>query len=58
VGHAEQWDAVKIDGSLDGRDASVTFFRNGRSLATATVSRDRESLRAEVELEQSLIPHR
>src|SRR5262249_6042095 len=51
VGHAERWDAVRIDGSLDARDASVSFLRDGRRLAVATVSRDRESLQAEVELE-------
>jgi apoptosis-inducing factor 3 len=51
VGHADRWDAVRVDGSLDARDASVSFFRAGRRLAVATISRDRESLRAEVELE-------
>ena len=51
VGHAERWDTVRIDGSLDARDASVSFVRGGRRLAVATVSRDRENLRAEVELE-------
>ena len=51
VGHAEQWDAVHIDGTLDARDCSVTYTRGGRRLAVATVSRDRESLEAEVQLE-------
>ena len=51
IGHAENWDSVRIDGSLDARDATVGFFRNGRRLAVATVSRDRENLKAEVELE-------
>ena len=53
VGHAEQWDAVHVNGSLDARDASVSFMRGGRRLAVATVSRDRESLEAEVELERA-----
>ena len=44
---------MTIDGSLDARDASVSFMRGGRTLAVATVSRDRESLEAEVELEQA-----
>ncbi len=51
VGHAENWDAVRVDGSLDSRDATVSFMRDGRRLAVATVSRDRENLQAEVELE-------
>jgi NADPH-dependent 2,4-dienoyl-CoA reductase/sulfur reductase-like enzyme/nitrite reductase/ring-hydroxylating ferredoxin subunit len=51
VGHAERWDAVRVDGSLDARDASVSFLREARRLAVATVSRDRDNLKAEVELE-------
>jgi NADPH-dependent 2,4-dienoyl-CoA reductase/sulfur reductase-like enzyme/nitrite reductase/ring-hydroxylating ferredoxin subunit len=52
VGHAEVWDAVTVDGSLEARDASVSFLRNGRRLAVATVSRDRASLEAEAEMER------
>ena len=52
VGHAERWDEVRIDGSLEARDASVTWLEKGRRLAVATVSRDRENLQAEVELER------
>ena len=52
VGHAERWETVTVIGSLDARDASV-FIRGGRTLAVATVSRDRESLQAELELEQA-----
>jgi len=51
VGHAEEWDAVEIDGSLDARDAAVRYRMNGRTLAVATVGRDRGSLRAELEIE-------
>jgi apoptosis-inducing factor 3 len=54
VGHAERWDSVQIDGSLDARDAAVSFARNGRRLAVATISRDLENLRAEVALEHSV----
>jgi apoptosis-inducing factor 3 len=53
VGHAERWDAVHIDGSLDAQDWAVTYTLGGRRLAVATVARDRESLAAEVELEQT-----
>jgi len=51
VGHAEGWDAVEIEGSLEARDARVAFLRSGRTLAVATIGRDRESLRAELEME-------
>jgi NADPH-dependent 2,4-dienoyl-CoA reductase/sulfur reductase-like enzyme len=54
VGHAERWDAVNIDGSLDARDATVSFMRNGRRLAAATVTRDRANLEIEVELETAV----
>ncbi len=52
VGHAERWDRVAVDGSLESRDASVSFILGGKTLAVATVSRDRRSLEAEVALEQ------
>jgi NADPH-dependent 2,4-dienoyl-CoA reductase/sulfur reductase-like enzyme/nitrite reductase/ring-hydroxylating ferredoxin subunit len=52
IGHAEKWDAVRVDGSLDKRDASVSFLLGGRTLAVATVGRDRENLRAELQLER------
>ncbi len=54
VGHAERWDAVEIDGSLDAHDCTVSYKRQGRSLAVATISRDLESLRAERMMEQRL----
>jgi NADPH-dependent 2,4-dienoyl-CoA reductase/sulfur reductase-like enzyme len=57
VGHAENWDDVRIDGSLDASDCSVTFSRQGRRLAVATIGRNQESLRAECEMEtESVAP--
>jgi NADPH-dependent 2,4-dienoyl-CoA reductase/sulfur reductase-like enzyme len=53
VGHAESWDAVAIDGSLPARDCTVTYKRGDRALAIATVSRDRQSLAAELAFEQT-----
>ncbi len=53
VGHAERWDRVEIDGDPARRDCKVTYFEAGRKVAVATVGRDLESLRAEVELERS-----
>ena len=57
VGHAERWDAVAVAGSLDAREASVSFVRGGRTLAVATVSRDRDSLQAELQLEHATASH-
>ena len=51
VGHAERWDAVEVEGSLQARDCAVSYKRGKRTLAVATISRDRESLRAEAAME-------
>jgi NADPH-dependent 2,4-dienoyl-CoA reductase/sulfur reductase-like enzyme len=51
VGHAERWDSVAIDGSLEAHDCTITYRRSGRPLAVATIFRDLDSLRAEVEME-------
>jgi len=53
VGHAERWDTADLEGQLhaDARDCAITYRSGGKKLAVATVSRDLESLRAEVELE-------
>jgi NADPH-dependent 2,4-dienoyl-CoA reductase/sulfur reductase-like enzyme/nitrite reductase/ring-hydroxylating ferredoxin subunit len=58
IGHAERWDSVRIDGSLDARDCSVSYLLGGRTLALATVSRDRESLTVEAEWDHAgVAPH-
>jgi len=58
VGHAEKWDAVEIDGSLDARDCAVTYKKGGRTLAVVTISRDLQSLRAEAAMEFELLPQK
>ena len=58
VGHAENWEAVEIDGSLDDRDCAVLYKKGGRTLATVTISRDLQSLRAEAAMEAAIRPHR
>ncbi|HKF06274.1 MAG TPA: FAD-dependent oxidoreductase [Candidatus Sulfotelmatobacter sp.] len=58
VGHAEKWDAVEIDGSLDARDCAVTYKKGGRTLAVVTISRDLQSLQAEAAMESELLPQK
>jgi len=53
VGHAEKWDELAIDGDIPGKDCRLTYRRNGKTLAVASIYRDLESLRAEVEMERS-----
>jgi NADPH-dependent 2,4-dienoyl-CoA reductase/sulfur reductase-like enzyme/nitrite reductase/ring-hydroxylating ferredoxin subunit len=52
IGHAERWDEVFIDGSLEALDCSVEYRRGGRTLALATIGRDRQNLEAEARMEQ------
>ena len=52
VGHAEQWDRIEIDGSLAERDCEVRFVVGKRSLAVATIGRDRANLDAELSMER------
>jgi NADPH-dependent 2,4-dienoyl-CoA reductase/sulfur reductase-like enzyme/nitrite reductase/ring-hydroxylating ferredoxin subunit len=52
VGHAETFDPLTLDGSLERRDAEVRFQGGGRLMALATVGRDVRSLQAGVELER------
>jgi NADPH-dependent 2,4-dienoyl-CoA reductase/sulfur reductase-like enzyme len=51
VGHAEKWDAIEIDGSLDKRDCTVSYKGGGRTLAVVTISCDLQSLQAEADME-------
>jgi 3-phenylpropionate/trans-cinnamate dioxygenase ferredoxin reductase subunit len=53
VGHAAQWDAIEISGSLEEKDCAVTYKLDGRTLAVATISRDLQSLQAEAAMETS-----
>ncbi len=53
VGHAESWDALKVEGDLAARDGLVRFLRGGKTMAVASLWRDMESLKAEVEMEKA-----
>jgi NADPH-dependent 2,4-dienoyl-CoA reductase/sulfur reductase-like enzyme len=50
VGHAEHWDRIEIDGSLQGHDCTLRYFADDKVRAVLTLFRDRESLRAEIEM--------
>ena len=51
VGHAQNWDALHIEGSVADRNCMVRYERGGRTLAVATIGRDRPNLQAELALE-------
>jgi NADPH-dependent 2,4-dienoyl-CoA reductase/sulfur reductase-like enzyme/nitrite reductase/ring-hydroxylating ferredoxin subunit len=52
VGHAEKWDRVEISGEAAKRDVAVRFMRGGQMVALATLFRDEDSLRGELEMER------
>ncbi|MGI8403150.1 MAG: FAD-dependent oxidoreductase [Gemmatimonadaceae bacterium] len=54
TGHADRFDEAKIDGRLEARDCTITYRREGRSLAVATIHRDLAGLRAEVDFERAI----
>ena len=51
IGHAEKWDSIEIDGSLQAKDCAVTYKLGSRTLAVATIDRDLQNLRTEAEME-------
>jgi NADPH-dependent 2,4-dienoyl-CoA reductase/sulfur reductase-like enzyme len=52
VGHAENWDEIAVDGDIKSKDCILRFKQKGRTLAVASIFRDRESLQAELAMEQ------
>jgi NADPH-dependent 2,4-dienoyl-CoA reductase/sulfur reductase-like enzyme len=53
VGHAEKWDEIVIDGSIEARDCALSYMRDGRRQAVAVIHRDHEGLLAELEFERA-----
>jgi hypothetical protein len=51
VGHAEKWDEIAVEGDIPGKDCVLRFKCQGRTLAIASIFRDRESLQAEFAME-------
>ena len=54
VGHAERWETIEVDGSLEQHDGSVRYRAGGRVLAVASIFRDRENLEAELAMEHEM----
>jgi hypothetical protein len=52
VGHAGKWDRIEVNGSIEDRDFLAVFKSGEKTLAVASVFRDRQSLSAEVALER------
>ncbi|WP_234681340.1 FAD-dependent oxidoreductase [Bradyrhizobium monzae] len=53
VGHAESYDHIEIDGSIAKRDCMLRYIKGGRALAVASINRDLDNLKAELEMERS-----
>jgi NADPH-dependent 2,4-dienoyl-CoA reductase/sulfur reductase-like enzyme/nitrite reductase/ring-hydroxylating ferredoxin subunit len=56
VGHAAAWDDIAQDGDPSSHDVTMRFRRGSRTLAVATIFRGRESLLAELAMEQGRSP--
>jgi len=53
IGHGLHWDAAEIAGDLKAGKAVVRYLSDGRIVAVAAISQDREALRAAVSLESA-----
>lgn len=45
VGHAPSWDAIEIDGSMAAGDCLVSYCKDGKRIAIASIGRDAQALR-------------
>jgi NADPH-dependent 2,4-dienoyl-CoA reductase/sulfur reductase-like enzyme len=52
VGYAERWDEIAIEGDIAAKDCLLRYKRDGRTLAVASIFRDRQSLEAEIGFEK------
>jgi len=52
VGSAQNWDEVKVVGSIPDRDCLVAYRKNRKTLAVASINRDAESLQIQVAMER------
>jgi NADPH-dependent 2,4-dienoyl-CoA reductase/sulfur reductase-like enzyme len=51
TGHAERWDEIHIDGTLEEHNCTIDFRLGGKTVAIATIARDLVSLQAELSME-------
>ncbi|HEX6573415.1 MAG TPA: hypothetical protein VF042_00470, partial [Gemmatimonadaceae bacterium] len=51
VGHAEKWDEILMDGSLDDGSAIIGYNTGDKILAVAATGREKDSLEAEAAME-------
>jgi NADPH-dependent 2,4-dienoyl-CoA reductase/sulfur reductase-like enzyme len=56
VGHAARWDSIEQQGEPREKDVVLRFRSGGRTAAVATIFRGRESLQAELAMEQGRSP--
>ena len=54
VGHADKWDEIVIDGSIEKRDCTISYLYEGCKQAVAVIHRDHEGLVAEIEFEREI----
>jgi NADPH-dependent 2,4-dienoyl-CoA reductase/sulfur reductase-like enzyme len=54
VGHAEKWDAIEMDGSLEAKNCAVRYRQGGKTVAVATIGREVQSLESEAAMEASV----
>jgi NADPH-dependent 2,4-dienoyl-CoA reductase/sulfur reductase-like enzyme len=53
LGHAESYDRIEIDGSIPKQDCMLRYIKDGRAVAVASINRDLDNLKAELEMERS-----
>jgi apoptosis-inducing factor 3 len=53
-GHAEKWDEIKVEGTIADGDCAVRYRSNGKTLAIATMGRDKENLESERAMERAV----
>ena len=58
IGHADKWDNVEIEGGITARDCFVRYRRSGEVIAVASIFRDLENLKEEVEMARRAPPAR